>query len=619
MHSSKLFPALCFSLTVFLTVSTVIAQEDLPWPPDPNMLFTDAVEVISVEEVDHVYGYELNSLPTCFDHSQYHENLRPTNLAAHHGRSLVIDHDAGKYFIYDEGQYVESYEFPEVLPLPGRVRDTPCRRTDGLIYITRSTSGDEAVFYPWFINEADGSIQDPERICGDHLRDLPGEGQWVTVRAVDQMKPDKTLCFTENGQLSIPVPIDYEYFHALGTSPDDQWAILSGSGSTTCDPLYSFEVATGQLIPLLVRGRTYTIGNFCSVLEWVSNEQFILYSRYQSSPTIKVLRLGNVTSPNSLEAIMNADFLGSYDEYIPERYESLIAYPTGETENVGWSCEFRRFNRTTVQLETYPLNDLCGWTMPSPGDDDVRYFRVAGQNPKLPSVLAMYNFETGERADLYTGEIEDIVGVSPDGRYVILLLDDNGRIDFIPFGDPEFDYTPIGNTSLAVYDVVSRKIAYQFNTEGFYYLTQFREELKIDWLSDDSFMISFPNMGLGGGPPHGGNKYVRFVWIAEGRHIRPNASVDYGLSPDKNLFYSIIQGTDEYPFADRQRIEVIALDTGNVRNIEAHEGAYETLVNWVDDQTLIVTVVPRPYFDYLPEEPFQSIPTAVRYTVRLVG
>jgi len=107
----------------------------------------------------------------------------------------------------------------------------------------------------------------------------------------------------------------------------------------------------------------------------------------------------------------------------------------------------RRCNQTTYDLTTHEITrlELDGLCRPEYGDiEAVGYYRdvPVGQSieccvPAHADVaevpLVRYDTRTGERQELYRGEIESIEWVSDDERYAILILDNNGEINLFPY------------------------------------------------------------------------------------------------------------------------------------------------------------------------------------------
>lgn len=417
----------------------VHAQDAAEWPPDPETIFAPSVEVVGVKEID------------------------PTNLKNISDGTAYINPDTRTVYIYDgDTQTWRTFPFPQDIPQHVEISR---RRNDGILVISKQNFPPEPPTDPqttWLLNPLTGEFFRPDVVCG-RVKDISGEGQWVIVPREIQA-PEYRLCFTETGATTSVLPNQEKgtYWTEMGTSPDQDWALLWQTNSRS---LFSYHLPTSILTHL---GELDYAPQGFSWVEWQDNTFFLMFISDMPEWSEHSFSIGDVTQPNSFHTVMGNVRVGPayYDN--PPRYEII---PGINGQEYGWrggmlngpSCILQIYYLETRQLEEFDLGELCTPNLFAPDNYYVRYFRSVSLDLSQPAVLARYDLHTRKRTDLLTGEIEDVVSISPDGRYVLLIMDDNGEINVVPdtigiyLGSKD-----IGNTYWAIYDVEANKLVYQF-------------------------------------------------------------------------------------------------------------------------------------------------------------
>jgi hypothetical protein len=92
------------------------------------------------------------------------------------------------------------------------------------------------------------------------------------------------------------------------------------------------------------------------------------------------------------------------------------------------------------------------------------------------------DIQTGEMTEILSGEIEALFSVSPDGRYLALITDDSGELDFVDRYCIRPDWSGVQDARLAIYDRELGEFVY--TTEGFE--GHFNE---IQWFDDGAILM----------------------------------------------------------------------------------------------------------------------------------
>lgn len=584
----------CAGLMAFMALAPGASraqEEAAPWPPDPGAIFAEGVEVVEVTEGE----------------------IQPTFIPPQ-GVTIYADSDAGVVRIYEEDTSTWiAYPFPEsATSFDPRVSV----RSDGLLRLDPpGFGGSQDAAAVWLLNPTTGGYSRPEIMCGT-VRDAAGEGRWI-VSPREPDAPEHRLCFTETGELTDPLPSLTRnsqsvtlYWNAIATNPTKEWVVLGDQGCK--ETFYAYNIPTNELYPLgvnLVTQAGGIGGNHCYIDTWLDDTFFLMFVYDQPEYSDRIIYAGDVSQPNSLEAVLanNRFWPTYYDD--PPRYELV---PGMTMEGIGWRgwdrqgpwCRLELYYLETRRLEEYELGELCTPNLVVPQDMNIRFFRYVGLDLTQPATLSSYHLRTRQRTDLFSGEIEAITNVSRDGRYIILLMDDNGRIDAIPDLD-WISWTEWGNTYWAVFDTERREIIYQIPDA-----VNFYDNFEIPttaWFAEDAF--EFVQIH-----PGGWGEYITWVWIGEARTISLEGVQSREKSPDGNQIlvdssYPIYHDSEETGYVCS--ISVVNLSNQQLVQVtlELSGCPYGLSAEWVDNNLVNVTVTPAS---------IDSEPTIMLiYTIRL--
>ncbi len=449
------------ALTVLLSVAfaPLHAQANLPPTLDPTQFLADSVQLVSTKPI------------------------------------LNAD-DATHTFFYFDGKAWKAYPYPDGLASVD-IYGGLFRRSNGT-YVA-SSQGFYAFGKPnpnqiWIFDPRSGTFTSPESACG-LLKDLPGEGKWVLYQSADQAPFQ--LCFTETGEMKPPFPADVQaglcnnWHSPPATSPDGQWVVFADCGfDPNPDILYAYNVKTDQLIKL---GTGPAQDNeTVEVDTWVDSTHPVFHIYSARNPAFYSVLIADVTQPNSLRLIV--DMLSQWPMYSPDM-QSLEWFPNSQAgipgDSSGEFCQLHHFNLKTQTLTLSRLiPHVCGGIPILDGSGDYLYRSVTFPETGLPATatLTRYNLQTGKTNDLYIGEIEWLQSVSPDGRYALLILDNNGKIEY-PY-DWEPDQYPWDEDSTAwtaIFDLQTRKIVYQLSNVANTFLGGYPT---VDWLGNDQILVT---------------------------------------------------------------------------------------------------------------------------------
>jgi hypothetical protein len=279
-------------------------------------------------------------------------------------------------------------------------------------------------------------------------------------------------------------------------------------------------------------------------------------------------------------------------------------------EGIGWRgsdghgpvCRLETYYLEDRHKESYPLGELCTPNLVVPEEYQVRLFRYVGLDLEQPAVLASYDLRTRERTDLFAGEIEAVTNVSPDGRYVVLLMDDNGRIDAIP--DVNWmSWSRWGNPYWAVFDTLRQQIIYRIPDAVNFY-DSFEVPVAV-WFQEDAFIFSQVHPGYG-------NEYASWVWLDDHQTVTVEGINARYTSADgqKVLLLSAHPVSDEGPY--QVVCSVVVVDQVIERYIpvtnELLNCPYGFGARWLDQNQIEVI---------LSTGEAEESPPAFAYTIRL--
>jgi hypothetical protein len=520
------------------------AQDAAPWPPDPKAIFADGVEIVSADIITRP------PMP---------ENTRP-----------VADEESRIVKVYDQDTGIwREYPYPDQVTVLSK---TIRVRSDGSVVFNEYSGYSLPTYRPamWILNPTTGEFSRAEVVCGTTARALPNEGEWILL-----FDPDSGthLCFTETGEQSPPLPPDvgWETFSpsaTLSLSPDKKWLALLGymagtSNTSDYSVIYSYEIATKRLNYL---GKT-DYGEYTFFEDWVSNTRGTLSNGPPQESLSKDYFTFDVTEPNSLKLVVRGWMYDFYDN--PPRYEyvttkAFLEWKTGSEVFGHTHCQFTLYDSAGVH--DYDLGYDCSYARVIRGKDGYFYVRI-DSNPSAVSTLVYLDIRTGSMTDLFTGEIEGIESVSPDGRYIAMVMDTSGQIDVVDYYPEYQDWTGIPNANLAVWDTANRQFVYQVSSLADTY-----------WLKQAVFVIN-NEAGSGQIVNLGSSKPISIPFTF--------GSVD--LSPDQQ---HILIGTSDNNGAEVY--SVMDLSTAKARTVIYRKAlsGYSMSVEWVSNG--LITLILRP-------------------------
>ncbi|MBA3869557.1 MAG: hypothetical protein H0X30_10415 [Anaerolineae bacterium] len=402
-----------FLLLLILLPSMIYAQtlEPTLWPPDPTAIFAPGVEVLNVEI----------------------KEPRPYNPPTYDNETRIVR-------VWDEAKQ-QWQEFP----YPDEVQDFVSieGKSPTIVLYTKLVvpfSSPQPLDAQWLLNTDIGEFSRPELACGE-LRGKVGHGHWI----IEARDDNKTffLCNSESGKEIGPLPLQKrDYLQNASTSPDGKHVAMFGNSGL----VYSYAFDTNTLIEL---GSTQGYGTQIQILSWIDNNRIFIYTTDQADMSFpwRNYFLADATQTDSLKGIaqvIKPDEITSLDH--PRRTQWIT--------HADDKCFFTELNWETAKITDYGLDGLCseGTVIPD-GTNDRLYFEFnwpddafndMGRPAKQPlsSKLVRYNPFTNKRIDLLKGEIEWVEDISPNGRFAVVMTDDDGCFEAYPREDPMV-YLPV--------------------------------------------------------------------------------------------------------------------------------------------------------------------------------
>lgn len=561
---------------ILLAVSPVFAQTPTPapWPPNPEQIFADGVV--------------------------WEEVIRPAASPA-----PEVDNDARIIRVYDETQ-ASWQEFP--FPDDFDHVDYVDRQPDGQLrmksykhfyYVTLSLPEPEPDPEELRILDlSTGIYTRPASVCNGRIfKADPGNGRWVVAVFDDGGEGHAILCHSETGEMRDVLPDDYVRWR-VATSPDNSWLVLVGYSSSafpvefhilaydlhhdTFQTLGSIDIMTSESMP--------------GVCGWLSDTQGVLCAAGDHNWQAGLFYTFDVTQAESLSLASHAWGETLYTVTNPTRYVTLNS--TEYSNKVTWSlgphrpCTLTVIDAAGVRQHELgydcvlftPDNDFyCDYTPGIWAGDTLYYLTTASDDAPI-SDLRSFNLvsETGNEA-LFTGEIEAILNVSPDQRYIVLLIDDNGALD------RDVDRCSDqwrGGWQVAIFDQDTGTIIYRSEPIGVYLPTQ------VVWLDEHTIFVS------------AADDFTAITVTLEGDTIfltSPSSMRRIVINRDDTLDIQIttrfaldlrdyrVAPNNRYVFSDNTLFDMIAFEPVLVLRDDI-PADYEISSRWTDDSRLRVTV-----------------------------
>lgn len=490
--------AICLFLLLFVTATLSFAQEEIPALPTMDELFAEGVVAEVVTPV-------VNQQPT-----------RP-----------YTDNEARVVRVFDDDpQTWQEYPYPDEVENFSRLAN---RLDENTLLLSTTLSLEEAPDpeEQWLLNLLTGEYTRPEILCGQR-RSEEGNGRWV-VYYEDFPETPAFLCNTETGEMLGPLPTeDYLERQRSILSPNGEWLILFGTFS-----IYNYHFETGGLILL----GTPQLTDFRTA-QWIGNDLIFISAANQADMTYPwrnyyLADPAEAESMTPIATIIKPDYLTQLDD--PSRYEWI--------ESRGDGCHLAQLNVETAEFNEYDLQELCsqGYRLPDGNGDGDRLFydiiwsaenyahwdevvRLLYLPDALPisSQLVRLNPYTGERTDLYSGEIEWLRDVTPDGQYAVLLVDDSGLLDMIAARKTQevIDSRPRWiildtHTGETVYEAPT---SWEFDPESYFGLNTWSQQIVLNTVSFNEMEAGMRRLPTSGLFAIGNDRFVHVVLSGEPRN-----------------------------------------------------------------------------------------------------
>ena len=447
------------------------AEPAAPWPPDPDAIFEEGVQ------------WEAAPIETPQPHIRIDFERRMIQL------------------IDTTGDLISEYDFP-----PDVDRVVQATRVAGeQIQIEALTDAQDWLSRSFFLLDTETGQYSPlPTVCdGQRVRTNIGSPQWTFV-ALDDQNNSGFLCDTETDTRSELLPENIGAWHLSIIPENTDWLLLQAHERLCCEAVfYSYHIATGQMHRL---GIVEVSGDDAFTLLSTADSTIAVICKYDTvRPQYGYRCYGiDLTQPDSLVYVFGGVSENIFRLDNPLRFGALhsdiyFAMIVGGTAARHDPCTLRLYDQDGVQekalgYECMPLRIDHQRHTPFIQRDSTLYYLTTDrelqsfskQTPKA-SILKSYDIRELKGSDfLYKGELESLLSVSPDGRYIVLLLDDNGVLDF-PFGslEPHYedDFIAYRGWRVGILDTRSGELVYQSEPLGVYAIGQ------VIWLNEHTVII----------------------------------------------------------------------------------------------------------------------------------
>ncbi len=474
-------------------------QEDVPWPPDPEAIFAQGVEVIGANPI-----------------------VDNQSRVIHVYRDRAWRSYPYLYQFVDINQ--DGFSSPTVLKDGSIVLDVNERIRDDLV---------EARI--WILNPFTGEFSRFPTLCGEEpfyrlWWQAVANAQW-TYYIADAERYH--LCNIQTGKLSPALPdwTDWwggsdsiiERSHQPVASPDGEYIIFFGSGFLACSMntsdtlVVAYEISTQRFINLGIGCGHDT----AYVHAWLNDTQAIVYTGDMPSTFQRGCSLVDVTQEESLNGIIASDGFEVGPRYYedPPRFERLWI-PAEEMNRHEYPVPRGPCRLTiayVVGLE-YAEQELGNDCVQMIRLEDGTYFYRDTQ-PDSGELAAVVHFDpqTTQHTPVVSGEIEWIRSISPNGRFALVFTDDNGRLDEDTSTYYHLDWHGMTHPQFAIYDLSTGMRVYRVDADE-----TFEYNIYSRWVSDDILLLSFPSDSAG---------IARIVLLRDGKAIESVIDNAIALSP----------------------------------------------------------------------------------------
>ena len=440
-------------LLLFVTQAVINAQgtePTAPWPPDPDTIFEEGVQWEAAP-------------PQRLDTDAYYDYRR---RVIH-----VFDTESESWleFLYPAGWD----DVNQVTKLP-----------NGQVQVARNTYGGSYLLAEnvYWLNIDTGRYTRPSTICnGLVIREDAENGEWVIIPEATETQ---VLCHTATDERLDILP-EHPPYWSVRTSPDQSAIVLIGrdEAPTGDFQILGYNVADQELIEIGTRNRySDDVLSYCG---WVSSTQGLLcLSDYYRSWPGTAFYTFDTTQPDSLEYAFhtwggNYLFLEDIKRYAAVHSDDYSAFNLGSRSQSHTDCYLAVLD--SAGRRTVTLGYECLLLSPDSiiyqtffTQDSVIYYLTKDSDDAAVSTLKHYNLERESgNFPWFSAEIETILGVSPDHRYIVLAMDDNQHLG---------TYSPEG-FQIAIWDFSEQRIVYQSEPINLFYPSG------IAWINDHTVVM----------------------------------------------------------------------------------------------------------------------------------
>jgi hypothetical protein len=409
----RIFLRLSLFIGLLILSCVGLAQEadaPAPWPPNPEDIFAEGVEWSVIE-------YEIADGPVKIDNER--KIVR------------VLETETNTW-----------REYPS--PVADRSLNVGMR-SDGLVnvWIYNEIGRDPLPGELFVLDPETGVYTEPPTVCeGKVIQADAGEGKWVAAHH-DEAETQAFLCQSETGEQREVLPQDLSVWRIYPNPSGTQLvAIGQQYRSSESFELYAYNLVKNTIISLGEMSHPYEI--YVSACDWLNDTTVVLCSSGMQSWLWVRRVVFDIAQENGLQDTLSG--YGWDEDTIrledPVRYISAsVARYSGArtgTEAADLPCTVSVYDATgphehQIGTDCIPILIDPSTIAPFYHQGNSLYFLVETDRygTKL-STLTRYDIEneTTTQVGPFEIEIENIVSVSPDERYVVLLMDDNNVLDF---------------------------------------------------------------------------------------------------------------------------------------------------------------------------------------------
>jgi hypothetical protein len=419
------------ALLAILFFRTVEAQTSLANAIDPNEVFT-APELVESVETLPLYFAERERV-SFYDYEQ--TEWKSYNYPEF---PLYQDETASPSFVEnDDGSFMLKVDY-------GISCTDDCEDYgDGYVDFTPPQAATPRE--RWHFDLTTGAFTQFEPVCGNFARALSGQGEWVL--SYDDF--GYYLCNTETEQRSNPLTeLPERYGTALLTasslSPGNRYLLFNYPYDAA---IYAYDFQDNQLTDL---GRMQVDSALFTLdypkIEWVDGQNLMLenFSSNYGDDHYYLYR-ANAAQTDSLELLYHSNRTTAFQVNAPHRYIWIgQQFPDINSNSMTSSeeaCTIHEYTPSSNTINSYYIEGICsyGWTI-ADGTDD-RLAIHYSDNANTSRSLIRFNLTTGLREEILFANIQSIAGLSPDGHYVVLVIEDEqSNFQYLVFNLQTYSY-----------------------------------------------------------------------------------------------------------------------------------------------------------------------------------